>query len=67
MGIFLLTGNFFFSVFAPFFPKKLLKFLTQRISRNKIFAAARLAKILAARWTGNKLFLRVPWECIQNV
>ena len=46
------TGDFFFS-----FLQKKIKFMEEKKKwKKKKFAAARLASILATRWTGNRFF-----------
>ena len=57
------VGNFLLVIFTVFKKQK------RKEKRKRDFAATRLATILATRWTGNKLFLRVPclYLCIIHV
>ena len=64
MTIFVATENFFFSIFDFFFfwLAKMLIILPKKENKDnkrEEFTAARVATILATRWTGNKLSLRV--------
>ena len=58
-------GTYFLDFWIFFFFKKLLKFLSKKKKKEKKkIATARLATILATRWTGNKLFFEgSPTKC----